>query len=149
MSAVLDEKDLKIIEELTRDAEQSITELANKLQMPRTTVQERVKRLKQLGVIKKYTIQVDYNKLGKPATAFILISFEQGAVPQKKLAQEIAKLPEVVEAHLITGEWDILIKVRSDSMQSIGSLVVDKLRMMEGVGKTMTCVSFSCVKESA
>jgi Lrp/AsnC family leucine-responsive transcriptional regulator len=123
--------------------------LAAKLKMPRTTVQERIKRLRKLGVIKKFTIQIDYSKLGKPATAFILISFQQGAVSQKKLAQEIAKLPEVVEAHLITGEWDILVKVRSDSMQSVGSLVVDKLRMMEGVGKTMTCVSFAAVKESA
>lgn len=145
----MDEKDHKIIEELMENAEQSITELAAKLRIPRTTVQERVKRLKQLGVIKKYTIQVNYSKLGKPATAFILISFEQGAMSQKKLAQEIAKLPEVVEAHLITGEWDILVKVRTDSMQSIGSLVVDKLRTMEGVGKTMTCVSFSAVKESS
>ncbi|MEM1943403.1 MAG: Lrp/AsnC family transcriptional regulator [Candidatus Caldarchaeum sp.] len=149
MSQDLDEKDRKIIEELMENAEQSITELAAKLRIPRTTVHERVKRLKQLGVIKKYTIQVNYAKLGKPATAFILISFEQGAMSQKKLAQEIAKLPEVVEAHLITGEWDILVKVRTDSMQSIGSLVVDKLRMMEGVGKTMTCVSFFAVKESS
>ncbi|MEM4288394.1 MAG: Lrp/AsnC family transcriptional regulator [Candidatus Caldarchaeum sp.] len=149
MNPELDEKDFRIIEELMDNAEQSITELAAKLKMPRTTVQERIKRLKQLGVIKKYTVQVDYSKLGKPATAFILISFQQGTLPQKKLAQEIAKMPEVVEAHLITGEWDILVKVRTDSMQSIGSLVVDKLRMMEGVGKTMTCVSFSAVKESA
>ncbi|MCS7129229.1 MAG: Lrp/AsnC family transcriptional regulator [Candidatus Caldarchaeum sp.] len=149
MNADLDEKDIKIIEELMENAEQSITELAAKLRIPRTTVQERVKRLKQQGVIKKYTIQVNYAKLGKPATAFILISFEQGAMSQKKLAQEIAKLPEVVEAHLITGEWDILVKVRTDSMQSIGSLVVDKLRAMEGVGKTMTCVSFTAVKESS
>ncbi|MEM4280598.1 MAG: Lrp/AsnC family transcriptional regulator [Candidatus Caldarchaeum sp.] len=149
MNQELDEKDFRIIEELIDNAEQSITELAAKLKMPRTTVQERIKRLKQLGVIKKYTVQVDYSKLGKPATAFILISFQQGTLPQKKLAQEIAKMPEVVEAHLITGEWDILVKVRADSMQSIGALVVDKLRMMEGVGKTMTCVSFSAVKESA
>ncbi|MEM1964520.1 MAG: Lrp/AsnC family transcriptional regulator [Candidatus Caldarchaeum sp.] len=149
MNPELDEKDYRIIGELMDNAEQSITELAAKLKMPRTTVQERIKRLKQLGVIKKYTVQVDYSKLGKPATAFILISFQQGTLSQKRLAQEIAKMPEVVEAHLITGEWDILIKVRTDSMQSIGSLVVDKLRMMEGVGKTMTCVSFTAVKESA
>ncbi|MEM1946672.1 MAG: Lrp/AsnC family transcriptional regulator [Candidatus Caldarchaeum sp.] len=149
MNPELDEKDYRIIGELMDNAEQSITELAAKLKMPRTTVQERIKRLKQLGVIKKYTVQVDYSKLGKPATAFILISFQQGTLSQKRLAQEIAKMPEVVEAHLITGEWDILVKVRTDSMQSIGSLVVDKLRMMEGVGKTMTCVSFTAVKESA
>jgi Lrp/AsnC family leucine-responsive transcriptional regulator len=149
MRQEIDEKDQKILDELSEDASQSVTELAAKLKMPRTTVQERIKRLRKLGVIKKFTIQIDYSKLGKPATAFILISFQQGAVSQKKLAQEIAKLPEVVEAHLITGEWDILVKVRSDSMQSVGSLVVDKLRMMEGVGKTMTCVSFAAVKESA
>jgi Lrp/AsnC family leucine-responsive transcriptional regulator len=149
MRQEIDEKDQKILDELLEDASQRVTELAAKLKMPRTTVQERIKRLRKLGVIKKFTIQIDYSKLGKPATAFILISFQQGAVSQKKLAQEIAKLPEVVEAHLITGEWDILVKVRSDSMQSVGSLVVDKLRMMEGVGKTMTCVSFAAVKESA
>ncbi len=149
MRQEIDEKDKRILEELVEDAAQSVTELAAKLRMPRTTVQERIRRLKQLGVIKKFTVQLDYAKLGKPATAFILISFQQGAVSQKKLAQEIAKLPEVVEAHLITGEWDILIKVRSDSMQSVGSLVVDKLRLMEGVGKTMTCVSFAAVKEAA
>jgi DNA-binding Lrp family transcriptional regulator len=149
MRQEIDEKDQKILDELLEDASQRVTELAAKLKMPRTTVQERIKRLRKLGVIKKFTIQIDYSKLGKPATAFILISFQQGAVSQKKLAQEIAKLPEVVEAHLITGEWDILVKVRCDSMQSVGSLVVDKLRMMEGVGKTMTCVSFAAVKESA
>jgi DNA-binding Lrp family transcriptional regulator len=149
MRQEIDEKDQKILDELLEDASQRVTELAAKLKMPRTTVQERIKRLRKLGVIKKFTIQIDYSKLGKPATAFILISFQQGAVSQKKLAQEIAKLPEVVEAYLITGEWDILVKVRSDSMQSVGSLVVDKLRMMEGVGKTMTCVSFAAVKESA
>jgi Lrp/AsnC family leucine-responsive transcriptional regulator len=149
MRQEIDEKDQKILDELLEDAGQSVTELAAKLKMPRTTVQERIKKLRKLGVIKKFTIQIDYSKLGKPATTFILISFQQGAVSQKKLAQEIAKLPEVVEAHLITGEWDILVKVRSDSMQSVGSLVVDKLRMMEGVGKTMTCVSFAAVKESA
>jgi len=149
MRREIDEKDQRILEELVEDASQTITELAAKLKMPRTTLQERIKRLKQLGVIKKFTVQLDYSKLGKPATAFVLVSFQQGAVSQKKLAQEIAKLPEVVEAHLITGEWDILVKVRTDSMQSVGSLVVDKLRMMEGVGKTMTCVSFSAVKESA
>ncbi|MEM0440635.1 MAG: Lrp/AsnC family transcriptional regulator [Candidatus Caldarchaeum sp.] len=149
MRVELDEKDMKILEELTENADQSISALAAKIKMPRTTVQERIRRLKQMGVIRKFTIQVDHAKLGKPATAYILISFEQGTVSQKKLAEEIARLPEVVEAHVITGEWDIIVKVRSESMQSIGTLVVDKLRGMPGVGKTITCVSLASVKESA
>ncbi|MCS7110455.1 MAG: Lrp/AsnC family transcriptional regulator [Candidatus Caldarchaeum sp.] len=148
MQVELDEKDHKIIQELMENAEQSISSLAEKIKMPRTTVQERIKRLKQIGVIKKFTIQVDHAKLGRPSTAFVLISFEQGATSQKRLAEEIAKLPEVIEAHVITGEWDIIVKVRSESMQTIGSLVVDKLRNMAGVGKTITCVSLAAVKET-
>ncbi|BAJ51319.1 transcriptional regulator, lrp family [Candidatus Caldarchaeum subterraneum] len=148
MSTELDDKDLKILEELVEDAEQTVSAIAAKVKMPRTTVQERIKRLKQLGVIKKFTVQLDHSKLGKPATAFVLVSFQQGTTSQKKLAEDIAKLPEVVEAHVITGEWDIIVKVRSESMQSIGSLVVDKIRNMPGVGKTITCVSLAAVKES-
>ncbi|MEM2992766.1 MAG: winged helix-turn-helix transcriptional regulator, partial [Candidatus Caldarchaeum sp.] len=74
MSTELDEKDLKILQELVEDAEQTVSAIAAKVKMPRTTVQERIKRLKQLGVIKKFTVQLDHSKLGKPATAFVLVS---------------------------------------------------------------------------
>jgi DNA-binding Lrp family transcriptional regulator len=144
----LDDRDLKILRELSEDSSQSITSIADKLKMPRTTLQERIKRLRALGVITKFTVQLDYSKLGKPVTAFILVAVGMGSnIPQKTLAQEIAKLPDVVEVHIIAGEWDIIVKVRSDSMQTIGSLVVDKLRSMEGVARTVTCVSFQAVKE--
>ncbi|GBC68897.1 HTH-type transcriptional regulator LrpC [archaeon HR01] len=144
----LDDRDLRILKELADDSSQSITSIADKLKMPRTTVQERIKRLRTLGVITKFTVQLDYSKLGKPVTAFILVSVGMGSnIPQKVLAQEIAKLPDVVEVHIIAGEWDIIVKVRSDSMQTIGSLVVDKLRSMDGVARTVTCVSFQAIKE--
>ncbi|MDJ0270047.1 MAG: Lrp/AsnC family transcriptional regulator [Aigarchaeota archaeon] len=148
MQAKLDEKDQRILQELLQDSSQSITTLASKLKMPRTTVQERIKRLKSQSIIKKFTVRLDYAKMGKPTTAFILVSFVPGSgISQKKLAEEIAAMDDVVEVHLISGEWDILLKVRGESMQSIGSLVIDKLRSIEGVGKTVTCVSFSAVKE--
>lgn len=145
---MLDEKDLKILEELMRDASLSISELASRLNMPRTTVQERIKKLSSKGIIKRFTVIPDYARLGKPVTAFILVSFLPGAnISQKRLAQELAMLPGVQEVYLISGEWDILLKVRGESLQSIGELVIDKLRAMEGVGKTMTCTSFLTIKE--
>ncbi|MEM3096683.1 MAG: Lrp/AsnC family transcriptional regulator [Nitrososphaerota archaeon] len=148
METKLDEKDIKIIQELQVDSSQSITTIAARLKMPRTTVQERIKRLRAQGVLRKFTVQLDYSKMGKPVTAFILVSVGMSSsIPQKVLAQEIAKLPDVVEVHIIAGEWDILVKVRSESMQTIGSLVVDRLRSMEGVARTVTCVSFQAVKE--
>ena len=49
---------------------------------------------------------------------------------------------------VISGEWDIMLKVRAGSVEEIGTLVVDKLRMMKGIEKTQTCVAFQTVKES-
>ena len=144
----LDEKDIRILQELVEDSSQSITELASKLGMPRTTVQERVKRLRESGVIKKFTVKLDYSKLGKNATAFVLVSVNPEAkIHQKELAEMLAKLEDVVEVHVISGEWDFLLKIRGESVNSIGSLVVDKLRNIEGIGRTVTCVSFATFKE--
>ncbi len=146
---LLDEKDLQILRELELDSSRSVREIAEKLGMPRTTVQERINKLRRKGVIKRFTVKIDYSKIGKPVTAFILISFMPGPyVSQKKLAHQIAMLPDVQEVHLISGEWDILVKVRGSSMEEIGDLVIEKLRTMEGVARTVTCASFYTAKEA-
>ncbi len=146
---LLDEKDLQILRELELDSSRSVREIAEKLGMPRTTVQERINKLRKRGVIKRFTVKIDYSKIGKPVTAFILISFMPGPyISQKKLAHQIAMLPDVQEVHLISGEWDILVKVRGASMEEIGDLVIERLRTMEGVARTVTCASFYTAKES-
>lgn len=145
---MLDEKDLRILRELKEDSSRSVKEIAKRLGIPRTTVQERINRMRRKGVIKGFTIKLDYSKLGKPITAFILVSFMPGPhISQKKLAHQIAELPDVHEVHLISGEWDILIKVRGASMEEIGELVIERLRAMEGVARTVTCASFYTAKE--
>ncbi len=101
-----------------------------------------------VGVIKKFTALRDYDKIGKEVTAFILVGFSGDSnVSQRNVAEEIAKIPEVYEVSLISGEWDIIIKVRAGSVSEIGTLVIDKLRMMRGIQKTQTCVSFQTIKD--
>jgi DNA-binding Lrp family transcriptional regulator len=86
--------------------------------------------------------------MGKPITAFVLISFlPEPTISQRNLAQDIAMMEGVQEVHLISGEYDILAKVRGTSMESIGSLVIDRIRMLPGVGRTLTCSSFAAVKD--
>jgi len=87
-------------------------------------------------------------KIGMPITAFILVSFIPNPdISQRELAREISKIENVREVYIIAGEWDLLLKVRGKDMEEIGKLVLDKLRGMKGVGKTVTCTCFSVIKE--
>jgi DNA-binding Lrp family transcriptional regulator len=146
---MMDDKDRKILLQLLDDGRKPVVEIANELGMPRATVQERMRRLVGVGVIKKFTALLDYHKIGKEVTAFILVGFSGDSnVSQRNVAEEIAKIPEVYEVSLISGEWDIIIKVRAGSVSEIGTLVIDKLRMMRGIQKTQTCVSFQTIKDA-
>jgi Lrp/AsnC family transcriptional regulator, leucine-responsive regulatory protein len=145
---LLDDKDAIILSRLRLDSSEPISSLASELALPRTTIQERIRRLVKTGVIKRFTIQQDFAKLGKPVTAFILISFEtlQG-ISQKKAAEELARIEDIYEVHIISGDWDILVKARGSSIESIGELVMEKIRNVKGVGRTLTCASFLSVKD--
>jgi len=145
----MEEKDDLIIKQLRLDSSKPVSELATELQLPRTTVQERIKRLVQNGIIKRFTLQLDYSKVGKPVTAFILVSFLAGTgVSQKEAAQRIAEIEDIFEVHVISGDWDIIAKARGESIQSIGELVLDKIRNVKGVERTLTCTSFATIKET-
>ena len=52
------------------------------------------------------------------------------------------------EVHVISGDWDIIAKARGESIQSIGELVLDKIRNVKGVERTLTCTSFVTIKET-
>ena len=144
-----DEKDLLILQKLRIDSSKSVSEIAADLDMPRTTVQERIRRLVQNGVIKRFTILQDHSKLGKPVTAFILVSFLSGSgVSQREAAGKIAEIPDISEVHVISGDWDIIAKARGESIQAIGELVLDRIRNVRGVERTLTCTSFVAIKET-
>lgn len=144
-----DEKDELILQKLRLDSSKSISDIANELHIPRTTVQERIRKLVQNGIIKRFTVQTDYSKLGKSVTAYILISFmSTSGVSQREAAARIAEIPDVYEVHVISGDWDIIAKARGASIQSIGELVLDQIRNVKGVERTLTCTSFAAIKET-
>ncbi|MCS7127192.1 MAG: Lrp/AsnC family transcriptional regulator [Thaumarchaeota archaeon] len=144
----LDERDVKILEALRRDARKTFTDLASELNLPRTTVQERVRRLIEEGYIRSFTAIPDYSKIGSGTTAFVLVSFAPTMdVSQRELAAQIAKFPEVFEVHLVSGQWDMILKVRGSSVEDVGKLVIDRLRPLKNVARTETCFVFETVKE--
>jgi len=153
MQFKIDEKDLKILDLLQKNCKLTAKEMAQTIDSPVTTVFAKIKRMEELGIIKSYNAVLDAKKLDKGTTAFILASVSYGLKEgaqqsQRKIAREIAKFPEVQEAHIITGDWDILIKVKEKDVNKIGKFVIDKLRMVEGIEKTLTCMVFETQKET-
>ena len=67
---------------------------------------------------------------------------------QRKVAREIAGFSEVQEVNIISGEWDMLTKVKAKDVDSVGKFVVDKLTLIPGKEKTLTCFVFESEKES-
>lgn len=150
----LDKRDVKILKLLQKNCKMTAREIAKNIGSPITTVYSKIKRMEQLGIIKQYKAILDSKQLDKGTTAFILVSFacrpggREKPLSQRDVARQIAAFPEVQEVHIITGGWDILIKVRADHVDTLGKLVMDKLRMVEGVENTLSCIVYETVKET-
>ena len=72
----------------------------------------------------------------------------QQQLSQRDIAKEIARFPEVQEVHIITGDWDLLIKLKGKDVDTIGKTVIDRLRLVKGIEKTLTCMVFDTCKET-
>jgi DNA-binding Lrp family transcriptional regulator len=145
---MLDEKDSAILEELMKDSRRTTKAVARELDLPRATVHDRIVKMEQKKVILRYTAVPDFAQLGLGVTAFILVQFEpEKGLSQRDTAEDIAMLPGIFEVHMISGEYDMLLKVRGSSMEEIGKLVIDRLREVKGVARTLTCACFTTVKE--
>ena len=154
MGAKLDEKDLAILKLIQEDCKLTAREIAKKVGSPITTVFAKTKRMEDLGIIKEYRAVLDSRKLDRSATAFVLasVSYEfkdnEKQLSQRDIATEIAKFPEVQEVHIITGDWDLLIKLKGKDVDTVGKIVIDKLRRVRGIEKTLTCMVFETCKET-
>jgi len=145
---MLDEKDSSILEELMKDSRKTTKAIARELAIPRATVHDRIQRMEDRKVIRRYTAVPDYAQLGLGVTSFVLVQFEpEKGVSQRDTAEEIASLPGITEVHMISGEYDMLLKIRGPSIEAIGSLVIDRLRDVKGVARTLTCACFTTIKE--
>jgi Lrp/AsnC family transcriptional regulator, leucine-responsive regulatory protein len=153
MSIKLDEKDLAILVLIQENSKLTANQISKKIGAPITTVFAKTKRMEELGIIKQYRAILSPEKLNLGTATFILASVsyrtkDDTPITQREVAEEIAHFPEVQEVHIITGDWDILMKLRAENVEAVGKFVVDKLRHIKGLEKTLTCMVFETVKES-
>jgi Lrp/AsnC family leucine-responsive transcriptional regulator len=151
MTAILDSKDVQILRIIQENCRLTSREIADKIDSPVTTVFAKIRRFEKLGLVSGYHAVLKANELGAGTTAFIFVSFAHKgdrALSHRKVAKEIARFPEVQEAHIVSGEWDFLIKVKVRDVDAVGKFVVDELRLLRGIEKTQTCFVFETEKES-
>ncbi len=142
---VLDNKDVMLIEELRNDSKLSEQKLAGRTGIPMTTVHNRLRKLRGLGVIRKYTVSLDYAKLGRPLVAYVLVKAVPGA-DQKELFTQIAGMPNVCETALVAGDFDLLFKVRAASMDELNGMLAGGLRKQKTVGDARTAISYETME---
>jgi Lrp/AsnC family transcriptional regulator len=113
MAVRIDDVDRKILAELQRDAGQSLDDIARKVGSSKTPVWNRIRKLRESGVIVRQTVVLDSEALGFEACFFVLIrTSEHEAEWQAAFLKALQDRPEVQEAHRLAGDIDYILKVR-------------------------------------
>jgi DNA-binding Lrp family transcriptional regulator len=148
----LDKKDLEILRMVQEDAKKSIKDIAMKVGSPITTVYAKIKRMEDLGIIKDYKAIIDPKKIERGITTFILVKFlyltpkSKETLFQREIVKKMSMLPEIQETHIVSGDFDIIIKGKD--IEEIGKFVTDRLRAIEGIERTLSCIVFETIKET-
>ena len=145
----LDRIDLKILDVLQRDGRISITDLADKASLSATPCSERVKRMEREGVITGYYARVNPAALGKNLLVFleIKLSAKSGEVFDK-VKEELLYVPEVMECHLVSGDFDYLVKARLPEMNKYRQLLGEILKRLPASAESRSYVVMEEIKET-
>ena len=145
MIKIIDNKDQKILEVLQDHAEYTTSQIAKKTLLPRTTIHNHLRKLKNEKIIKKFTIELDQDKLGRSFIAYVLISVNLLLLKQKKktqydLAKEIKSFSFVERADIVSGGADLVCMLQVKDVEEFDKVLLGKLQLVEGVEKTQSLI---------
>jgi DNA-binding Lrp family transcriptional regulator len=140
----LDEIDKKILVELLTDSKRSYRELAKAIGISAATVINHVQRLESAGVIKEYTVMLDFERLGYELTVVTEMTVSRGKLLETQ--EEIAKLPYVCAVYDVTGEIDSIVIAKFRNRRDLSEFPKDLLSM-PFVERTNTHVVLNTMKE--
>ena len=144
---MINEIDAKILDILQKNSRTTNAEIARQIKMAPSAVLERIRRLEQRKIIKKYTAQIDPNEVGRGLLAFIQVK-AKGPIVDQKTAKEIAKISEVLEVHIVAGEDSFLVKVRAENTDALTQLLRTKFSAISSIRTTNTTIVLETIKET-
>ncbi|WP_018150530.1 winged helix-turn-helix transcriptional regulator [Leeia oryzae] len=145
----LDKLDRKILKVLQQDGRIAMTDLAEKVGLSTTPCSERVKRMERDGIIEGYYARLNPKALGANLLVFVEIRLASKSGDLfEEFKREVLKLPNVMECHLVSGDFDYLIKARIGEMTQYRKLLGDILLKLPGATESKSYVVMEEVKES-
>ncbi|HTR96964.1 MAG TPA: Lrp/AsnC family transcriptional regulator [Candidatus Acidoferrales bacterium] len=142
----LDFKDRRILQLVQRDGSLAQAEIARRVGLSTAAVNERLRKLRESGVIRRFSALVEPAAVGAGVTAFVDVFMEHPRFESAFLKRVLA-LDEVLECHHVTGEFSLLLKVRVADMEALQTLLLEKIGALDGVRQTRTALALSTVKE--
>jgi Lrp/AsnC family leucine-responsive transcriptional regulator len=144
----MDKLDRKILNVLHHNARITNPQLAEQVGLSTSPCWSRVRKLEKEGVIQRYVTVVSQEKIGLPDTAIIEIMFERHDVTIfSDFEKAINAMPEVIEAHLLTGEYDCFMKVAVAGTKGYEDFLVHKLYTIRGIKNTRSSLTLRCFKQ--
>ena len=148
-SGPIDRLDRRIIEELQTDGRLTVTELARRVGLSKTPCQLRMKRLMDEGYIRGFRAVVDPVKLGLAQIAFAEVKLlDTGDKSMREFRKAVLQVEQVEECHMIAGNFDFLLKVRTKDIASYRQVLGERISTLPNVSSTSSFVVMETIVEA-
>lgn len=145
----LDEKDLQILRVLQENGKLSIREVASKVNLSPSPTQERIRRLENEGVITQYGALLNPRKLGKGIIVICHVTIkEHNKHAAQAFIDKITSFKEVIECYNIAGDFDFMLKIITDSMETYHHFFVNELSEVPNIGHTKSIFVMDVIKHT-
>lgn len=138
----VDDLDLTLLRALAADARQSQRALARAVGMSPPAIADRLARLERLGAIRGYRVEVDWAALGYPVVVYLAVTANPG-MDLSEIARSIRALPEAQDMSVVTGAFDLLVRLRVRDHTHLRELLLNTIFQIPGVQRTETFLSLA------
>jgi DNA-binding Lrp family transcriptional regulator len=145
----IDAKDLSILALLQQNARITVKEISKKIHLSTTPVHERIKRMENDGIIKQYVTLVNHSKVKRGLMVICYVSLKAHSKSAgTKFINAINEMNEIIECYSISGEFDFMLKVVEENMDSYYNFHVNKLSQIENIGNVQSVFVMGIIKDT-
>ena len=145
----LDKFDLAILGVLQRDARISLQELSQEVGLTSSPCWTRIRRMEEAGVIQGYTVQVDPAQVGLPSQVIVQLTLDSHSDEAlQAFGRELAAVPEVLEAYLVSGDYDYVLRIAVADIRDYERLLRERLYKIPGIRHSKSSFVLRVLKQS-